>query len=39
MVLAAALQREHPHLPDGWTPERAAEQRYARLVRFQQTGR
>ena len=39
MVLAAALQREHPHLPDDWTPERAAEQRFTRLVRYRQTGR
>ena len=39
MVLAAALQREDPHLPDDWTPERAAEQRFARLVRYRQTGR
>ena len=39
MVLAAALQREHPHLPDDWTPERAAEQRFARLVRYRETGR
>jgi hypothetical protein len=39
MVLAAALAREHPHLPDDWTPERAAEQRFARLVRSSQTGR
>ena len=38
MVLTAALQREDPHLPENWTPERAAEQRYARLVRYQQTG-
>jgi hypothetical protein len=39
MVLVAALRREHPHLPDDWTPERAAEQRFARLVRYRQTGR
>jgi len=39
MVLGAALGREHPHLADDWTPERAAEQRYARLVRYLQTGR
>ena len=39
MVLAAALEREHPHLPEDWTPERAAEQRFARLVRYRQTGR
>jgi hypothetical protein len=38
-VLTAALQREHPHLPDGWTPERAAEKRFARLQRYLQTGR
>ena len=39
IVLSAALAREHPHLPDDWTPERAAEQRFARLVRYRQTGR
>jgi hypothetical protein len=39
MVLTAALEREHPHLPENWTPERAAEQRFARLVRYRQTGR
>lgn len=39
MVLSAALERAHPHLPEDWTPERAAEQRYARLVRYRQTGR
>ena len=39
MVLAAVLVREHPHLPDDCTPERAAEQRFARLVRYRQTGR
>ena len=39
MVLSTALQREHPHLPDDWTPERAAEQRYARLIRYRDTGR
>jgi hypothetical protein len=39
MVLSARLRREHPHLPDDWTPERAAEQRFARLVRYRQTGR
>jgi hypothetical protein len=39
MLLSAALTREHPHLPDDWTPERAAEQRYARLVRYLENGR
>jgi hypothetical protein len=39
MILAAALAREDPHLPENWTPERAAEQRFARLVRYRQTGR
>ena len=39
MVLAAALTREHPHLADDWTPERAAERRYARLQRYLDTGR
>jgi hypothetical protein len=39
MVLTVALRREHPHLADDWTPERAAEQRYARLVRYLQNGR
>jgi hypothetical protein len=38
-VLAAALEREHPHLPDGWTPERAAAARFARVQRFLATGR
>jgi hypothetical protein len=39
MVLTAALEREHPHLPENWTPERAADQRFARLIRYRQTGR
>ncbi|MGH2941462.1 MAG: hypothetical protein ACRDLN_01615 [Solirubrobacteraceae bacterium] len=39
MVLTAALHREHPHLPDDWTPERAAERRFARLLRYVETGR
>lgn len=39
MVLRAALGREHPHLADDWTPERAAQQRYARLVRYLESGR
>jgi hypothetical protein len=30
MVLAAAMQRERPHLADDWTPERSAELRFAR---------
>jgi hypothetical protein len=38
-VLAAALEREHPHLADDWTPELAAERRFARLERYLQTGR
>ena len=39
MVLTANLPREHPHLADDWTPERAAEQRFERLTRYLQTGR
>jgi len=39
MVLTAALERKHPHLPDDWTPERAADQRYARQQRYLATGR
>ena len=39
MVLTANLSREHPHLADDWTPERAAERRFARLMRYLQTGR
>jgi metal-responsive CopG/Arc/MetJ family transcriptional regulator len=39
MVLAAALSRPEPHLPEDWTPERAAEQRYERLQRYLATGR
>jgi hypothetical protein len=38
MVLGAALSRPAPHLPDDWTPERAAEQRYERLQRYLTTG-
>jgi hypothetical protein len=37
MVLAAALEREHPHLPDDWTPEPAAERRYERVQRYLDT--
>jgi len=39
MVLTANLPREYPHLADDWTPERAGEQRFARLVRYLQSGR
>ena len=39
MLLTAALAREHPHLPENWTPERAAQQRYDRLVRYLESGR
>ena len=39
MVLVAALAREHPHLPDDWTPERAAQRRFERLVRYRENGR
>ena len=39
MLLTAALAREHPHLPHNWTPERAAQQRYDRLVRYLESGR
>jgi hypothetical protein len=30
-ILDAPLQRDHPHLPDDWTPENAANRRYERL--------
>jgi hypothetical protein len=39
MVLVAALAREHPHLPEDWTPERAAQRRFERLVRYRENGR
>jgi len=39
MILTANLTREHPHLADDWTPERAAERRLARLVRYVEMGR
>jgi hypothetical protein len=39
MVLTANLPREHPHLADDWSPERAAERRFARLTRYLETGR
>ena len=39
LVLTAAMAREHPHLPDDWSPERAADRRFARLVRYRDTGR
>lgn len=39
MVLSAALEREHPHLPDDWTPERTAERLYDRLNRYLDSGR
>lgn len=35
-VLEAGMQRLIPHLPDDWTPELAAEQRYQRMVRHAQ---
>ena len=38
MVLTAALTRPEPHLPDDWTPERAADQRHERLQRYLTTG-
>jgi hypothetical protein len=38
LVLRAALAHQHPHLPEHWTPERSAEERYARLRRYLQTG-
>jgi len=38
MVLTANLRREHPHLFD-WTAEQAANERFARLVRYLKTGR
>jgi len=31
-VLEAAMRRENPHIADGWTPEGAADGRYARLA-------
>lgn len=37
-VLTAALQREHPHLPENWTPEHAAKHRHDRLQRYLDTG-
>ena len=39
MVLTANLPREHPHLADDWSPERAAERRFAQLTRYLETGR
>lgn len=39
MVLRANLPREHPHLADDWSPEPAAERRFARLTRYLETGR
>ena len=39
MVLTANLPREYPHLAEDWTPERAGEQRFARLVRYLESGR
>jgi len=39
MVLTANLPREHSHLADDWSPERAAEWRFARLTRYLETGR
>jgi hypothetical protein len=38
LVLRAALAREHPHLPEHWTPEDAAREHYARALRYLQTG-
>jgi len=35
-VLFAAMQRITPHLPDNWTPEQAADERYERIVRHAQ---
>jgi hypothetical protein len=39
MVPMAALPREHPHLPDDWTAERAAQRRFEGLVRYRENGR
>jgi len=39
MVLGANLPREHPQLPDDWTPESAGERRLARAGRYLETGR
>jgi hypothetical protein len=38
MVFAVAPEREY-HLPDDWTPERAAARRFERLQRYLDTGR
>jgi hypothetical protein len=38
LVLLAALARQHPHLPEHWTPGRSAQERYARVRRYLQTG-
>lgn len=35
-VLAAAMQRVIPHVPDDWTPEQAADEHYQRMVRHAQ---
>jgi len=32
-VLFAAMQRVIPHLPDGWTPEQAADELHERMLR------
>jgi hypothetical protein len=39
LVLRAALARQHPHLPEHWTPERSAQEHDARVRRYLQTGR
>jgi len=39
MVLGANLPREHPHLPEDWTPELAAQRRLARPGCYLETGR
>ncbi|MCA1698029.1 MAG: hypothetical protein LC790_03645 [Actinobacteria bacterium] len=39
LVLRVALERQDPHLPEHYSPEDAAKQRYARARRYLQTGR
>ncbi|MCA1679695.1 MAG: hypothetical protein LC777_12480 [Actinobacteria bacterium] len=39
LVLRVALERPDPHLPEHYSPEDAAKQRYARARRYLQTGR
>jgi hypothetical protein len=39
LVLRVALERPDPHLPEHYSAEDAAKQRYARARRYLQTGR